>query len=1112
MTYRKVLRWMLMMILLGGISGAGYAFWLWNQSDEMLREKVLEKLTKLAPEWDIDIERARFDWRRRIHLYNITLKAKDHSTPIFRVPEAVVTVDHDKLTQHQQVLIHKIRLLNPSVDLVRDSDGHWNWQDLPKLPEPDKTASLPEFEIQKGNVRIRLEHSGNDPTAVMTLKNADVRFIPSAKRRFVVEGTTQVQDAGTLAVNGEWDFDEKTWSLDGTLQDVISEGRLLSLAMGFSPELRARIEKLDAALRKMMLTSSSQQSLPDTNRSDPVANLGVSATLDVTFHISCPKPHAEPEFQFQLDIENGQIANAALPFPLRDISGSIYWDNQKLVIQKLSSANGVTRIVLNGNINRQKQVTPGRFHVDIRNLLLDKRLYQRLPVHLQKYYAILQPSGAVDLNGMLDFDGINTWTPHNFVLTAKGCSVKHDKFRYKVQDILGEIVQRGNHLVFNLGGHAGQRPIRINGRIINPGPEAESNFAILVERLPIDDAFLAACDPRIRNTLQDLDLKGVADVEYHYYRPPGLNQLPRLEIIADLQNCSMECVSFKYRLTNLTGTVTHSSVDGSWAFHELRANHGTATVTGSGSFIRFADIDRLELNLSATNAQFEDQLKQALPVALQRVWEDFQPHGKLNVHDILIHWIPGRPIEITLPSIEISDASFEMRAFPLPITNAKAKLSYKSDKKSETDNVTIHSFSGLHDETVIRAEGESTFAANGDWRVRLTKLDVDDLVSTRKFRFALPEDLRSVFNELNIKRPISFFGMVEFKGTNDPADPVTAAWDLQTILTENSLTAGVDVEQASGKIEMRGTWDGKRVMMDGLIDLDSTHIWDHQFTQVRGPFQLEDTRLTVGTPEAFRPRSQTFNPASIPRKDRLTARAIGGLITLDADVRLQEETVYHVKMTLNGGRLEEYAKRYLPGVTSLVGMMTGEIELFGKGTSSDKITGGGRLQINPAALYELPVMLRVFEIISLGPAEKSAFTYALLNFSIRNERFNFNRIELVGNTISFFGKGTATFDGDLNLEFASELPPSQTIPIPFVSHVIRGATRNWVGISVTGNVNAPQAETKPIPQLDEALRKFFGVFEPRPATPPPRRIFPRFPRFRRPSSPSSPQKRDSRSR
>ncbi|MCH7990048.1 MAG: AsmA-like C-terminal domain-containing protein, partial [Planctomycetes bacterium] len=771
------------------------------------------------------------------------------------------------------------------------------------------------------------------------------------------------------------------------------------------------------------------------------------------------------------------------------------------------------RFVLDGKIDRQRERTPGRFRIDIRNLLLDKRLYQRLPVPLQKYYTMLQPSGTVDLKGMLDFDGVKTWTPHNFVLTAKGCSVNHVKFPYKVQDILGEVVQRGNHLVFNMGGHVGRRPVRISGRIINPGPEAESEFVFQVERLPIDDAFLAACNERTRKTLELLNLQGSANVEYRYHRPPGLNQNPKFEIIADLQNCSMECALFKYRLTNLTGTVTHSSGDGSWAFHELRANHGSATVTGSGSFIQFADVGRLELNLSATNAQFEPELKQALPVALQKVWEDFQPIGKLNVNDILIHWIPGRPVEITLPSIEISDASFEMRAFPLPIQNVRAKLSYKRMKKTGTEIVTIHSFSGMHDETVIRAKGFSTFAPNGDWRVRLTKLNVDDLISTRKFRVALPEELRSVFQELNLQRPISFSGMMEFKGTNNPADPVTAAWDLQTILTGNSLTTGIDLEQASGEIEMWGTWDGKRVLMDGSINLDSVHIWDHQFTQVRGPFRLEDTRLTVGTPEAFRQKSQTFNPASIPRKDRLTARAIGGIITLDADVPLQEETSYRVKMTLNGGRLDEYAKRYLPGVTSLAGIMTGEIDLIGKGTSSDQIIGRGWLQISSAALYELPVMLKIFNLISLGPAEKSAFTYALLNFSIGNERFHFNTIDLVGNTINFYGKGTATFDGDLDLEFASELPPNLTPSIPFISHVVRGATRNWVGIFVTGTVNSPKAESRPIPQLDEALKKVFGVFEPRPVTPPPRRIFRQFPSFRRrPSSHSSPQGRNPRSR
>ena len=186
--------------------------------------------------------------------------------------------------------------------------------------------------------------------------------------------------------------------------------------------------------------------------------------------------------------------------------------------------------------------------------------------------------------------------------------------------------------------------------------------------------------------------------------------------------------------------------------------------------------------------------------------------------------------------------------------------------------------------------------------------------------------------------------------------------------------------------------------------------------------------------------------------------------------------------------------------------------MLGKGTSSDQITGRGRLQISSAKLYELPVMWQIFNLMRFVPAEKSAFTYALLNFSIENDQFHFNRIALVGSPISFYGKGTATFDGDLNLSFASELPPNRTIPIPLVGHVVREATRNWVGISVTGNVDSPKAETRPAPQIDEAFKKVFGVFEPRPTPAPRRRFFPQFPPFRRPTSPYYQQRRTPRSR
>ena len=107
-----------------------------------------------------------------------------------------------------------------------------------------------------------------------------------------------------------------------------------------------------------------------------------------------------------------------------------------------------------------------------------------------------------------------------------------------------------------------------------------------------------------------------------------------------------------------------------------------------------------------------------------------------------------------------------------------------------------------------------------------------------------------MFEELNPRGPVSISGMLHFRGTNDPADPVTAAWDLKTVFAGNSLKLGVELKNVHGRVFSRGTWDGKTVAMTGKqnrFDLDSIHVQGYQFTKVQGPFWMYDKDLIVGS-------------------------------------------------------------------------------------------------------------------------------------------------------------------------------------------------------------------------------------------------------------------------
>jgi hypothetical protein len=105
----------------------------------------------------------------------------------------------------------------------------------------------------------------------------------------------------------------------------------------------------------------------------------------------------------------------------------------------------------------------------------------------------------------------------------------------------------------------------------------------------------------------------------------------------------------------------------------------------------------------------------------------------------------------------------------------------------------------------------------------------------------------------------------------------------------------------------------------------------------------------------------------------------------------------------------------------------------------------------------------------------------MFDFNIKDTRFNFDRIFLEGDSVSFRGRGSVGFDSSLNLNFYSMLPRNQ-VPIPIVHEILGEATKGWVGIKVRGKLSQPETRIEAVPLLEPALKNFLGIL-PQPLLP-----------------------------
>lgn len=1088
-TLRKSLKWFGLLLLLSALGAGGYAYWLWNHCDEYLLSLLVQKQQELVPDWDVKIGRAHFDWHRRVRIYDVKIKAKGQENTILTLPEVVIAINRKLFETDQKIEIESVRVINPLVELHRDAQGTWDWHALLTLQSSER--SLPEWFIEQGTLQVQYDQTDNRPPTKITLSDADLKLIPSGKRQFTLLGQADFNEAGKVAIKGDWNVDAKSWTVTGQLADIQRGGELLPIAAGVSPEFREAMAEFNADLERTRIAltppeetrvalrpnsrlpiESSVEPPPFYSGSHALPDFGLESAVDVKFTVSQTAPETEWDIRAAVELKQGTISHAVLPFPLRGVDGEVYWDDKQIEFRNLVAQNGTTRVALSGKLDRTTPHVTGQLDLEVTNLLLDPRLRGRLPASLREQYDTVQPSGLADVSLSFHREPGTDWEPRDFFLTAKNCGFLVREFAYPVSDITGTMKQTGDDYKVDLTGVAGGRKVDIKGEIKSPGPEAETWFAVKVPQFPLDDRFRQACDPEMRAVLDDINIAGWADVHFQMYRPQGLDQPFQTLLKATLANCEVLSKAFPYRVTNLSGIVTYRSDKKLWTFEEFQGQHEMATLTAKGNFDQAVAPGELKMTITTKGAALDESLYQALPDSAKTVWANFAPSGKVDTTSV-IRWVPNMGFEWGLPQAVVYDARMKLKAFPLALSDVRAEWSYIGNTCKITD------FTARHDDTRFRGKGIAIVPPQGRWEVKLLDLFVDDLSPDRELRQALPSGVRTIIEELDPKDPFSLSGGIWLSGTEKETDPVTASWNLDFVFTGNQLYTGIELKNVHGQVRARGTWDGKDADNAGWIELESVEVLGYQLTQVKGPYSVAGNQITIGSSKVF---DSAVIEQTIPRDERLTAQAIEGTLTYDAEVFLDEEVRYRSRLNLINGRLEEYARRYLPGTENLSGVMNGWLNFSGQGVDTQRMVGTGQLRISPAALYELPILAQVFQevfqVLALTARDKTAFRQALVDFDISKNQFVFKTIDLAGDSLSFRGKGTAGFDGRLEIDFYSLLPRAQLPRWPvvnLVNPVLDQATKDWVRVEVRGKTSRPDVKLKPVPVMEDTIKRFLGI-------------------------------------
>ncbi len=1049
----------------------------------LVRQYAKKYLPKASVDTRVDISLLRGE----ITLTKVAIRQKIDDTPIttLAVPWLRVRVDPRKMF-NGEADIREIDVVQPTLRLIQRHDGTWNIQGLLADPWPGPwLEKTPPIIIREGKLELITEddpHTGpttaglssmppfnarqarplapgpaapaalnprdrdvaTNPNAAVILRDLSLRLDSLGGLKFNFDGSANGDVFDRLKIKGMIDFATG----DLTLIESDLAGLTLSEALRrrLPPEARPAFNALSLNSGVVDLQLSRLAYRPKANAADRLRYAGSAQLREGV--CECPK----------------------LPFPLSNVTAQLDAADGLITIRHAQGWNGTTFSRVDGTFRvGSPATTPFDLHVGLGDLELDPRLRNRTPADLDDLWDLFKPRGRIDVN--LDLTRLESGRPVEVRarVHCRDVSGTYRYFPYELDHLTGDFTLEHNRLTLDMRtlGSTGLSA-HLKGEIDNPGKDAIVKLDVEADAVPINQKLFTALPKDVRKVVDQFRPKGTVKLAGKVSRVP-MEGKPEgdIKIHANLdllQQCEIQWAEFPYPVRDLTGRLElHPDF---WKFNEMRGRNGYARIQTSGWVRKLDNLKKrpngdeplkVHVNIKAYDLPFTEELRAALPQAWAKVWKTINPSGASDF-DATIDVEADKPDNIhaeIIPKPE-SNAKLQIQrvAVPdidsgglleLPVEDVLGRFVYHNGTVTMSD-VSLH-FRGA---PVQFALGTVRVEDTGSFDLRVKELRIKEIRIDSNLRKKMPPRMEHMARKLDDGNTYTAHGDLRIGWSGVSGEPAWCRWDNTVVVFNNNrVETGIPLEHIHGQLSNVSGWsNGTALQVDGAINLGSITVLGQQITRVESPFHVRAGNAELAD---------------------LRASFLGGEITGNGSISLDNTPRYNAMLVLRGAQLQEYAK-FVNGHQSYRGRVDGEIEISGLGNDVHTLQGGGNVQISEGDLVELPVYLRLAQILKLPRAllrpsrergGKPLFDSAKVDFKIAHGRSTLDPIKFTGNAFSLEGDGTLDPQGTLDVRLKVLLG----IDIPIISEISRDLTSQILMVRVKGSPSAPDYSVEPLPNL-----------------------------------------------
>jgi|GEM_PF-1056769 len=1126
----RTARWLFAALILLNIGGGVY-FLAPQTVGNQIRRHLQARLQAHYPHLNVRIAAGRVDKNGVLILDGVAFDARPESEsgearPILRIARLTVLSDMqlDRMLD-ASLPIRPLKMVADGLvaDLWQDAEGKWSpellWPPLvvedycPKVHLRDARIRLHAAGVSRplelDHINVKLERTGDSPlTGAVGPEGLEPNSQPAvvAARPRPFQGRFAITAEGTfvdqMRLVGE--VKHGNVSLQGEAAGLRIDPLLVRQLPFVTPQRQEQLAGLS-------LLSDVQWSIagPLPAASTPPAEMPATAAAGTAEQAAEP---ADLPLTFTANwaVRDGRFDHASLPQPLEKLSGRIAMHAGGTEVQWAQAQFGDAALRLSATIDGWHEAADIRGRLSAGGLLVNERLARKLPPAAGKAWDTIRPTGPIDLDLQLARLG-GVWVTQG-TAELQGVDVQLSRFPYPVSQLIGKL-QFNDSTAWSegLSGRIGGQRLSIAFEESLPGHSGSSWLQLAADGpVPIDAPLLAALTPYGESTsaleefIRSLSPSGSIHLVAARFDHDDRGQ-PRKSLDLRVSGGSLRYKAFPYPLYEVRGQIT---VHDDWVrlIGFQASNSDNARIRCEGSFLGMPDDAphptdgqwQLALRFRGRDLPLDESLRAALAEGSRQIWDSLSPTGVLDQIEVTVHhaesWQEPR---LTIAAHQHPRPTIDNRTVSL----RPADIPYRLDLiegavRFDGDKVIIDALDCRHDSTRIAADGNCDRTASGQWRLDLNIHSGSRLHPDAELIASLPAEVRGTFQRLQLRGPLSARGTVSVMLPDERHLDPTVDWAVTLQLEGNRIGDVGPVHDIRGEITMQGKRDSAAVVADGVVQIDSMHIESQQLTAIQGPFAIRDDRLLLGeslvlaSASAGRPRGLRGDAGRLGgdggagASQPIQGQLFGGQLALSGDVLLSDGA-FDVVVSISDVDVATALLEIGQADSSVSGKAQGQLRLEGVVGAGHLLKGAGTAKLSEASLYQLPLLISVFNMLRVKPSESVAFTDGEARFSIDGDNLNFSELNLWGDLIALHGTGSINRSHELDLSFNTRVSPHN-----IWSHVARPFGDNqytlWT-LSVKGPVANPQIDRRAMESVGGTLERLLpGIADPAALPRPPR--------------------------